>query len=43
MDTSFVSDTGEMVEVLSAFDDDLSVRGIVNLTVAATAPEPEGL
>jgi len=41
MDTAFVTDMGELVETLSAFDDDPSVRGIVILATAASAPAPE--
>ncbi|PSQ59596.1 MAG: hypothetical protein BRD23_04085 [Halobacteriales archaeon SW_9_67_25] len=40
MDTAFVSDTGELVERVSTFEDDRSIRGIVILTAAETAPEP---
>lgn len=40
MQTAYVTGTRELLEAVSAFDDDPSVRGIVALATAASAPEP---
>lgn len=40
MDTQFASDSGELLETVSAFDADSAVRGILIVTASGSSPQP---